>query len=304
MKKEEILKLFPDLLSNQIKLLPEEIITCWYPSSGAGCDSQTLNNFYGYNIINHWNEQPSKLKPNLFIFSDISEFIIHADADVLFSKTYFEDPITTFFNNVDTIDYSLFPTDHHSSNKNYINDITHLYTLGLIEDTVDDLIQKIKMITSSIEKENSKLILKILLDSELVSKDTIIEKLKTNEENTEEEALYGQLKKVSVIKYLDSYFILVQGSNEFLYNRLIEENIMIPILTLNRPMDPFIFNHGIDIEKLGIQEFIAGRNYVSSLVYGEEFKKYPDFIFQTYRHEHIDMANLYSKDTVPFIPVT
>ena len=62
-------------------------------------------------------------------------------------------------------------------------------------------------------------------------------------------------------------------------------------------MDQFIFDNGIDIKKLGIQEFIAGHSYVSSLTFGEEYFKHADFVFQIFRseeNEHIDMANLYS----------
>ncbi len=89
----------------------------------------------------------------------------------------------------------------------------------------------------------------------------------------------------------------MQTTNKFLYSRFVEEEIKIPLLTLNRPMDQFIFDNGIDIKKLGIQEFIAGHNYESSLTFGEEYFKYPDFLFrargnaETY---HEDLANLYS----------
>jgi len=53
---------------------------------------------------------------------------------------------------------------------------------------------------------------------------------------------------------------------------------------------------------MGIQEFIAGHSYVSSLNFGEEFKKYPDFVFQILKNEnadsYVDYANLYSRVSI------
>jgi hypothetical protein len=293
MKREELLKLFPGILDEEIKDLPNDLVVCWYPSSGTGCDSETLYNGYGINILDHWKQQSSNFKPNLFIFSDIREFDLHDEVEVLFTKTYFEDPIIEFLSNLDSIDYSLFPSDDYLLDSRYINDIKHLYSLGIIGSD-DDLIQAIENATSLIEKENNKLIFKILVDANLVLKDKIIDIRKKNEAYSLESGKYGSLKMVTFMKFLDTYFILVQGTNEYIYKRFIEEDVKIPLLTLNRPMDPFIFDQGIDIKKLGIQEFIAGHSYVSSLVLGDEFKKHPDFVFQLFNEVHNDIANLYS----------
>jgi hypothetical protein len=296
MKREEILKLFPGILDEEIKDLPNELVVCWYPSSGTGCDSETLYRGYGYNILDHWKQQPSNFKPNLFIFSDIDEFDLPKEAEVLFTKTYFEDPIITFLNNLDSIDYSLFPSDDNLFDSRYSSDMKRIYQLGLV--SFDELIKNIENATSLIEKEKDKLILKILVDSGEVNKEKIIEERKNIEAHNLESGKYGSIKMVTFLKFLNTYFILVQGTNEYIYNRYVEEDIKIPLLSLNRPVDPFIcLEKGINIKKLGIQEFIAGNRHVSYLTFGEECFKHPDFVFQTFGDENNyfeDIANLYS----------
>jgi hypothetical protein len=293
MKREEILKLFPGILDEEIKDLPNELVVCWYPSSGTGCDSETLYRGYGYNIIDHWKQQPSNFKPNLFIFSDIDEFDLPKEAEVLFNRSFFEHPVINFLNNPIIVDYDLIPDDHHiHESERYIKDLGRLFDLGLLDE--NHWLSKFENPRSPAENEIYKLEIKLLLDAGVFPKDKIVEELKKKEFIHVEEGLFGPVKTLSIIRYLETFFLLVQTTNKYLYGRFVEEEIKIPLLTLNRPMDPFIFDHGIDIEKLGIQEFIAGHSYVSSLVFGDEFKKHPDFVFQLFNEVHNDMANLYS----------
>lgn len=230
MKREELLKVFPCLGDEDIQDLPTDLVVCWYPSSGSGRNYETY--YSGYNAIKHWHEQPSQLKPNLFIFSDLEEF---------------DQPIN----------YNL------------------VFTLELNIEKIkgDDVLQE-----------------KMSFDGSLL--EGCDEILLGNQETLKNDLL--TLKHLTLLEFEGLFFLLAQTENEFIYSAFVEEGINIPLLTLNRPCDNFIFNNGIDIKKLGIQEFIAGHGYVSSLTFGEEFKKHPDFVFQTTPNEYIDLANLYS----------
>jgi hypothetical protein len=234
MKKTELLKLFPSLSKSDLKVLPDDLIICWYPSSGTGSVSETI--FNGYNTVIHWRDQPSKLKPNLYIFSDFEEFEIPNNFDLIF----------------------------------------------VIE-------QNVELVKS---QENTQE--RVSFDGSLL--EGCDEILLGNQFDSNQEIL--RLKKIILLQNKGSFFMLIQSENEFVYSRFIDEKIKIPLLTINRPMDPFVLHKGINIHDLGIQEFIAGHSYVSSLNFGEEFKKYPDFVFQIRKNENsdsiVDYANLYS----------
>jgi hypothetical protein len=230
MNKEEILKLFPGIKEDMIKMIPEEIITCWYPSSGSKCSPET--GWSGYNIIKHWEVQPSKLKPNLYIFSDFEEFEIPNNFDLIFAIEQ----------NVELV-------------KSQENTQERMSFDGSLLEGCDE----------------------ILLGNQFDSNQEIL-----------------RLKKLILLHNKGSFFMLIQSENEFVYSRFINEKIKIPLLTINRPMDSFVLSQGININDLGIQEFIAGHSYVSSLNFGEEFKKYPDFTFNS-SINYEDIANLYSK---------
>jgi hypothetical protein len=293
MKKEDILKLFPSVMRVDLNVLPEEIVACWYPSSGIGCEIDVLYN--GYQAVGHWRDQPSKLKPNLFIFSDIEEFDIHQEAEVLYSATFYEDPIIEFLNNPADIDFNVLPADH-SINKfsanQFVEDLRHLFELGMVDE--DHFMTRLENANSPDEAAVIKFEIKLLMEAGVFSKEKIIDKQKRKESSYLLDVVLGPIKALSIIKYLDTFFILVRTTNKHIYNRFLDESVKIPLLTLNRPQDNFVvFENGIDIEKLGIQEFIAGHSYVSSLIFGEEFKKYPDFLFQLH-NGHDDLANLYS----------
>ena len=239
MKREELLKVFPSLSEKGIQALPSELVICWYPSSGAGSNQDIVrNDCAGYHAVKHWREQPSNLKPNFFIFSDLMEF---------------ERPLN--FNLIFTIELNIEKVIYKGS----------------------DLIVEKKTFDGTLLEGCDEI---FFGDQEVIEKKEVL-----------------TLKHLTLLENKGLFFLLVQTENEFIYSSFIEENINIPLLTLNRPMDPFIFDNGIDIKKLGIKEFIAGRGYVISLLFGDEFFKYPDFVFQIIRNEdseHKDIANLYS----------
>lgn len=322
MKKEDLLKVFPSLNEMEIQTLPNELVICWYPSSGVGADLN--DNFCGYVAMRHWQEQPCKLKPNFFIFSDIVDFDVPAGAEVLFEEKLLPtNHILDFLNNPIEINYNLLSHKLKSTSRILLDDIERLLELGLIDeldfikefenaDFLDDLerlfelgmIDELDLITefenadSVNDKEFKKLEIKLLIEKGIFEKQKLIDRFKEIDINNLMDVIIGPFKSIILINLNNFFFLLVQGRNESIYERFIDENIKIPLLTLNRPMDPFIFDNGIDIEKLGIEEFIAGHSYVSSLIFGEEFKKYPDFVFGTIRREqveHHDLANLYAR---------
>ena len=247
MKKEQLTLMFPEINEQNMSLLPEDLVVCWYPSSGTGINGEVHLNeeelYSGYNIIKHWQEQPSKLKPNLFIFSDILEFEIPPTYDLVFLMDINKD--------LNFEKEELPPVDNNKHNDSYLSEIFHSIDIEIYE-------QK----KAEIEKR-----------------------------------YLEQLFKIQLIKKENVFILLVRCENEEVYRRLILNKIKVPLLTLNRPMDNFIFNYGINLEELGVQEFIAGKSYVSGLRVSDQFKIYPDFIFRCYEgiYHHLDLANLYSR---------
>jgi hypothetical protein len=291
MKKEELLNVFPSLLEEEIQGLPHELVVCWYPSSGSHFDAAS-----------HWKGDKT-INPNCFIFSDASRFEFPEEARIICSKKVnnnYHELLTDFFEM--PVDLTLFPADHlvNQDIEVFKTQVTTLYSIFML--TEDELIIKKNSDLFCTETMEKRFQLQILHDSNLIDINSL-EKSILDECITKEttDIMCGEITSpqlIQIITYKECVFILVQGTNEYIYKRFIEEGVKIPLLTLNRPMDPFIFDHGIDIEKLGVQEFIAGHSYVSSLVFGDDFKKHPDFIFQTIVGEvsqHNDLANLYSR---------
>lgn len=290
MKKEELLKVFPSLSEKEIEALPEELVVCWYPSSGSH-----------FEAANHW-KGDNTINPNCFIFSDASRFEFPVEARIICSKKVnnnYHELLTDFFEM--PFDLTLFPADH-AVNQNievFKTQVTTLYSIFML--TEDELIIKKNSDLFCTETMEKRIQLQILHDSNLIDFNSFKQSV-LNESLIEEanDLINGDTPSpllIQIVSYNECIFILVQGTNEYVFKRFIEEGVKIPLLTLNRPMDPFIFDHGIEIEKLGVQEFIAGQSYVSSLVFGDEFKKHPDFVFQSHRNEdafHEDLANLYS----------
>ena len=175
MKREELLKLFPSISVNEIEMLPEEIVACWYPSSGTGYNHETYTS--GYNVVKHWQEQPSKLKPNLFVFSDLDPFEIHDQAEILFNRSFFEHPVINFLNNPITVDYDLIPNDHYiHESEQFIKDLGRLFDLGLVDE--NDWMSEFENPRSPAENEIYKLEIKLLLEAGVFPKDKIVEELK------------------------------------------------------------------------------------------------------------------------------
>jgi hypothetical protein len=284
MKREELLKVFPCLSDKEIHGLPSELVVCWYPSSGSH-----------FEAAEHFEKEDTNLNPNFFIFSDASRFECPDKAKMLVSKKVrrdYGDLLTDYFNL--PLNYEMFP-DNHVMNQHievYEKHITTLYSLGLISN--EDLIIKKNEDLESVETMEKRIQLNLLvklnlIDFEALKKqycDPISEFHDIVGEN-------GEPLRIQLVNYKNKFFLLVQSSNEVMYNRFINEKVSISSLILNRPMDSFIFDHGIDLKELGINEFIAGHSYVGSLSFGEEFIKHPDFVFQTINNVHQDMANLY-----------
>lgn len=297
MKKELLLRLFPAFEEKDLESLPEELVVCWYPSSGTGTNQEILfdDNYSGYIAEKHWREQPTKLKPNLFIFSDVCEFEFHESFKLICSKTIVEDKIISLLNNPIIVDYGVFSKGDLAFDESFEKVTKFLFARGLLD--INDSYQKIVNQTSAVEYEQSKLEIKILLEAGLIDKESVIKDRKRKETCSLEDGTFGPvpMKRISIINLKNNFYILVQATNKYLYERFIEQGIHIPLLTINRPMDGFVFNRGINLEKLGVEEFIAGQPYVSSLIFGEEFKKHSDFVFQYFEDPfHEDMANLYS----------
>jgi hypothetical protein len=247
MKKEQLTLMFPEIGETAITALPDDLVVCWYPSSGVGISEEVhlgeTESFSGYNIIKHWQEQPSKLKPNLFIFSDIEEFEIPPTYDLFFSMDINKD--------LNFEKEELPPVDYNKHNDSYLSELFLSIDIEIYE-------QK----KAEIEKR-----------------------------------YLEQLGKIQLIKKENVFILLVRCENEEVYQRFILNKIKVPLLTLNRPMDNFIFNYGINLEELGVQDFIAGKSYVSGLRVCNQFKIYPDFIFRCFEgiYHHLDLANLYSR---------
>ncbi len=289
MKREELLNVFPCLSDKEINGLPSELVVCWYPSSGNHFDA-----------VEHFEKHESQVNPNLFIFSDASRFVCPDNSKMLFSKKVrrdYRDLLTDYFKL--PLNFKMFP-DSHAMNQHfelYEKQITTLYSLGIISN--EDLIIKKGDDLSSIETMEKRIQLQLLVDLNLIDLDALkkhyYDPISEFHDIVEEN---GEPLRIQLVNYKNKFFLLVQSSNEVVYNRFTIEKVCISSLILNRPMDPFIFNHGIDLKELGVNEFISGHSYVSSLVFGDEFKKHPDFIFQTIVGEfsqHNDLANLYSQ---------
>jgi hypothetical protein len=140
--------------------------------------------------------------------------------------------------------------------------------------------------------------IKLLLDAGVFPKDKIVEELKEKEFIHVEEGLFGPVKTLSIISYLETFFILVQTTNKYIHNHFLDLNFKIPLLAMNRPNDSFLVEDGIDYKGLGVKEFIVGHcGFGENKSFPEEYFKHPDFVFQTRGDENNyfeDLANLYS----------
>lgn len=244
MKKNNLTLLIPEISETGISTLPEDLTVCWYPSSGPGAIQSSRfsgnDRCSGYCAIQHWETQPSILKPNLYIFSDIEGFEIPTTYELVFS---------TDFNKI--LNYEkeeLTPIDYDSFEDNYLKE---MFLSFAIEDY-------------------------------------------TKKKADIEYRYMEQLSKIHLIKKENLFVLLIRCENEVLYQRFIQNNIQIPLLTLNRPMDEFIHNRGIDLDLLGVQELIASDTDSRYFTINNDFQIHPEFVFESYEG-YADFANLYSR---------
>ena len=242
MKKNNLQSLFPEISETAIASLPEDLTVCWYPSSGAETEMIYVENncFLGYCAVHYWETQPSKLKPNFFIFTDVAEFEIATTYDLVFSMDINKD--------LNFEKEELTPIDYDSFKDNYLQEI---------------------FLSSAIE--------------EYAKKKADIEK-----------RYMEQLGKIHLIKKDNLYVLLVRCENEKVYQRFIQNNIKVPLLTLNRTMDSFIHFRGINLDLLGVQEIITNTGEARNMNISEEFQVFPDFYFQS-QAGFGDIVNLYSR---------
>lgn len=304
MKKESLLKLFPSLTNRDIAPLPDELAVCWYPSSGNHYTTDQHHN--GYQILQHWNEQSTILKPNFFIFSDIEFFYFPPNSEVFSSKVEYEsekeeeDPFLEF------LEIPEHPEIIPSSSKSDIKEVYEINPelLKFLDDTwLINAKQTLKGLGSDKESSIKIQLLKQelnifvslgLLDPTRLKKNILKEReelLRIKEIDEVTNTAFDIIKRVNLIKYLDYFFLLVQGRNEVVYNRFISESQKIPMLTINRPRDPFI--HKISLQELGVIDLILGTSHSIDLDLSG-FAKKSNFIFQSGITKEPDNAILYS----------
>lgn len=107
---------------------------------------------------------------------------------------------------------------------------------------------------------------------------------------------------VTLLKLKDNWFFLVQVENEYLYLSFVEKGIKIDCLYVNRPCDSFLSDRGpdpdqinlIDIEKIGVDILISGKNNGIRLPLSDEYKMVSEFDINNEQFPG-DIAVLYSR---------
>jgi hypothetical protein len=291
MRKEVLIRLFPVLSEIEIDALPNELVVCWYPSSGARSDLESP--FCGYIALKHWQEQPAKLKPNFFIFSDVDYFEIPEEAEILFSQTFFYDPIIDYI--LKPIDMEKIPFDHAAKKKIEIfsKDMKQLYEKGFLQEK-DYLIGR-EDDGMSLDSAIKKCTLEALIKEGCLEINSLIEEQKVQERWDIMDGYTEPIKTLTLHKYRDHFFLLIQAKNENVHERFIEQEITIPLLTINRPNDQHVELGYVSLEDLGVKELICGHSGTNRVKISSEFVKYPDFVFQKFTNPASeDIANLYS----------
>lgn len=197
MKKEELLKVFPCLSYEEIEDLPTDLLLCWYPSCGNHFDAAF-----------DWQRQNTKLIPNLFIYSDNSDFDIPSEAEVFYSK--------------------------------------------------------------------------IVEGGDLKPKNGVVH--------------------LTLLKFKENWFFLVNSENEYLYLSFLEQQINIDCLYVNRPCDSFLSDRGpdadqvhfIDIERIGVDLLISGKNNGLRVPFSDDYLMISEFEI-TNEPFPSDIAVLYSR---------
>jgi hypothetical protein len=239
MKKEDILKLFPSILEDELIKLPEEFVVCWYPSSGNHFDSAL-----------DWREQKTKLIPELFIYTDTSVYEIPSDAEVIFSKIF----------------------------------------------EGGEFRKKI------VEEEEKKEEWKRSWEGTLLEG---IEYINLNSQQESDSKYFKGIVQIIFLKLKDNWFFLVQVENEYLYLSFEEKGIKIDCLYVNRPCDSFLSDRGpggpdpdqinlIDIERIGVDLLISGRNNGLRVPFSDDYLKISEFEINNEPFEG-DIGFLYSR---------
>lgn len=217
MKREELLKLFPSILDEEIKDLPNDLVVCWYPSSGSHFDASL-----------DWQRQNTKLTPNLFIYSDTRDFDIPSDAIVFYSK------IVEGSNLKSKIIEEIIEEEKKSWDGTWLEGTDHIF------------------FEQPVPKEPD---------------------------------YFVGIVHLTILKFNENWFLLVNSENEYLYLSLLERQINIDCLYVNRPCDSFISDRGpnpdqihfIDINKIGVSILISGRNNGIRLPLSEEYQLISEF---------------------------
>jgi hypothetical protein len=107
---------------------------------------------------------------------------------------------------------------------------------------------------------------------------------------------------ITLLKFKENWFFLVNSENEYLYLSLLEQQINIDCLYLNRPCDSFISDRGpdanqihfIDIKKIGVNILISGKNNGIRFPLSEEYQLISEFEMNNKPYNN-DVGVIYSR---------
>jgi hypothetical protein len=234
MKREELLNVFPFLLEAEINDLPNELVVCWYPSSGSHFDAAL-----------DWQRQKTKLTPNLFIYTDTWDFEIPIDSKVIYYQA------------------------------------------------VEASELKCNIIKEIIDEENKSWDGTWLEGTDHIFFERPVPK---------EPEYFVDIVHLTILKYKENWFFLVNSENEYLYLSLLEQQINIDCLYVNRPCDSFLSDcesdservHFIDIERIGVDLLISGKNNGLRVPFSDDYLMISEFEI-TNEPYNPDIAVLYSR---------
>jgi hypothetical protein len=234
MKKEELLKVFPCLSYEEIEDLPTDLLLCWYPSCGNHFDAAF-----------DWQRQNTKLTPNLFIYSDTSDFDIPSKAEVFYSKIVEGGDLKP------KISKEIIEEEKKSWDGTWFEGLDHL-----------------------------------LFDQPV----------------PKEPEYFNGVVHLTLLKFKENWFFLVNSENEYLYLSFLEQQINIDCLYVNRPCDSFLSDRGpdadqvnfIDIERIGVDLLISGKNNGLRVPFSDDYLMISEFEI-TNEPFPSDIAVLYSR---------
>lgn len=117
-----------------------------------------------------------------------------------------------------------------------------------------------------------------------------------------EPEFFNGVVHITLLKFKENWFFLVNSENEYLYLSFLEQQMNIDCLYVNRPCDSFLSDRGpdanqihfIDINKIGVSILISGRNNGIRLPLSEEYQLIAEFNIQNEPFEG-DIGELYSR---------